>query len=357
MSRFRKGDSDREISVGHQLDNLLWATDMSIAAPAGVTHPSPSPVVVLTGANGFLGRHLLGRLLRDRSYRKIVTIDLKPPETTSRKCCFYALDLTEPGVDKAITEIFRQEQVTTVVHLAFHSRPKRDERTSHELTVIGTLNILKACARVAVPKLVVQSTTLVYGASYRNPSLLMEDQPLNGAGAHSFIRDKVEVEHMLRRLDRNCPDMVITVLRFCPILSRHHSDYMTAFLERPVVLTTLGYDPLVQFLHEDDAVRALKKAVDEDHAGAFNVVGRGVLYLSTVLHLAGKTTLPVPSPLANPLVDMLWYLNLSEAPGPHPDYLRYSCIASGEKAERVMGFSPRYSTKDTLLAYLGKKSL
>jgi len=329
---------------------------MAAPAPAAIKRGRQRRTVVLTGANGFLGSRLLRRLQKDRRYSKIVIFDLKQPETMTAKCQYYHLDLTEPGIDQTLAELFIEEQADAIAHLAFHSSPRHDERMSHELTVIGTLNILKACARVPVRKLVVQSTTLVYGASYRNPSLLEEDHPLNGAGSYTFIRDKVEVEKMLQKLVRSHPDMVVTALRFCPILSRHHSDYITSFLERSVVLAALGYDPLVQFLHPDDAMTAMKTAVDEDYPGAFNIVGRGVLYLRTVLQLAEKTTVPVLSPLASPMVDVLWYLKMSEAPGPHLDYLRYSCIASGERAERVLGFSPKYSTKDTLLAYLGKDS-
>jgi UDP-glucose 4-epimerase len=310
--------------------------------------------VVLTGAHGFLGSRLLHLLQRDRRYHKVVVLDIKPPEDPNRKYRYYPVDLTEPGIDKTLAEIFIKEQAETVTHLAFHSSPHHDERMSHELTVIGTLNMLKACHRVPVRKLVVQSTTLVYGASYRNPSLLDEDHPLNGARSYGFIRDKVEVETMVRKLARSCPETVITTLRFCPILSRQHSDYITDFLERSIVVTTFGYDPLIQFVHEDDALRALKKAVDVDYPDAINIVGKGVMYLSTVLHLAEKTKVPVLSPLATPFVDALWYLKMSDAPGTHLDYLRYSCIASGEKAERVMGFSPKYSTKDALLYYLGK---
>ncbi len=312
------------------------------------------PVVVLTGAHGFLGRRLLARLQKDRRYRKVIILDVEPPEVSTRKCKFYRVDLTEPGIDKTIAEIFIEEQADIVVHLAFHSSPHGDERMSHELAVIGMLSMLKACDRVPVQKLVVQSTTLVYGADYRNPSLLDETHPLNGAGSYGYIRDKVEVEKMMQKLVRSCHETVITSLRFCPILSRHHSQYITDFLDRSVVLTALGYDPLVQFLHEEDALIALKKAVDEDCPGAINIVGRGVMYLSTVLRLAEKTTVPVFGPLAAPLVDMLWYLRMTEAPGTHLDYMRYSCVASGEKAEKEMGFSPKHSTKDTLLAYLGK---
>jgi UDP-glucose 4-epimerase len=311
--------------------------------------------IALTGANGFLGSRLLKYLQKDRRYSEIVILDIKPPDRLTQKCKFYQIDLTEPGIDQAIAEILTREQCDAIVHLAFHSSPRHDERLSHELTVIGTLNMLKACRRANMRKLVIQSTTLVYGASYLNPSLLDEDHPLNGAGAYSFIRDKVEVERMLQKFAKNRSETIVSVLRFCPILSRHHSDYITHFLKRSVVLTTLGYDPLIQFIHEEDALAALKKAVDADVPGAFNVVGKGVLYLSTVLKLAEKASVPVLHPLAYPLVDFLWYLKMSEAPGGHLDYLRYSCIANGEKAEKVMGFSPVYSTKDTLLAYLSKE--
>ncbi|MBI3951905.1 MAG: NAD-dependent epimerase/dehydratase family protein [Acidobacteria bacterium] len=321
-----------------------------------MTRRNQRKTILLTGANGFLGSHFLRRLQNDRRAGKIVVLDIKRPHELMRNAKFFHVDLTEPGIDKAVAEILIKEHADTIVHMAFHSSPRHDERMSHELTVIGTLNMLKACDRAPVRKLVVQSTTLVYGASYRNPSLLDENHPPNGAGSYAFIRDKVEVESMLQRLARSCPETIITALRFCPILSRQHSDYITEFLERSLVLTALGYDPLVQFLHPEDALVALKKAVDVDAPGAINIVGSGVLYLSTVLHLAEKRAVPVLSPLASPLVDVLWYLKMSEAPGTHLDYLRYSCIASGEKAEKGLGFSPKYSTKETLLAYLGKDS-
>ncbi|RMG52154.1 MAG: NAD-dependent epimerase/dehydratase family protein [Acidobacteria bacterium] len=322
-------------------------------APSGVTERKTSRRrIALTGVRSFLGRRLLHLLRKDRRYGKIILLDVARPEERSRKCVFYAVDLTQPGIDQTITDILAAEGVDAVAHLAFPSTPRRDERVSHELTVIGTLNILKACARAPIHKLVVRSTTLVYGADYRNPSLLDENYPLNGARADGFIRDQVEVERMVNKLASNHPDKTVTALRFCPILSHHHTDVITRFLNRSTIVTPFGYDPLIQFIHPDDALMALKKALDEDYHGAFNIVGRGVLYLSTVLWLTNKRAVPLLSSLAYPLADALWYLNAWEAPGRHLDFLRYSCVADGEKAERVMGFSPRYSTKEALLAYL-----
>ena len=72
----------------------------------------------------------------------------------------------------------------------------------------------------------------------------------------------------------------------------------TRYLARKLVPTMMGFDPLVQFLHEVDAIAALHLALLRDVPGTFNVVGEGVLPLSTVIKLAGRIALPIPHPLA-----------------------------------------------------------
>jgi UDP-glucose 4-epimerase len=58
----------------------------------------------------------------------------------------------------------------------------------------------------------------------------------------------------------------------------------------------LGFDPRYQFVHEDDVVHALEHAVKHRVAGAYNVAGDGVLALSEVAGLMGKTYAPVLPP-------------------------------------------------------------
>ncbi|HEY2365459.1 MAG TPA: hypothetical protein VGH87_03695, partial [Polyangiaceae bacterium] len=109
-----------------------------------------------------------------------------------------------------------------------------------------------------------------------------------------------------------------------------------------------GFDPLLQFVHEIDAIAAFKLAVDRDVPGTFNIVGDGVLPLSTVIKLAGRVALPVPHPIAEPLVALSWMAQLSPAPPTFLPYLRFLCVADVGRARDVMGFRPAYTTREAL---------
>src|SRR5207249_1837844 len=113
-----------------------------------------------------------------------------------------------------------------------------------------------------------------------------------------------------------------------------------------------GYDPLLQFVHEQDVVDAFVYATLADHPGAFNIVADGVLPYSTVLALMGKLPLPMPTFLAYPVSQALWMTQIFDSPPNFLDFLRYLCVADGAKAKREMGFAPRYDIKATILDFL-----
>jgi UDP-glucose 4-epimerase len=113
----------------------------------------------------------------------------------------------------------------------------------------------------------------------------------------------------------------------------------------------------VQFLHEADAIAAFLIAIFRDVAGTFNIVGDGVLPLSTVIKLAGRTALPIPHPIAPPLLGMLWLAQAIEAPPSFLDYLRYVCVADGEKAASEMGFRAAYTTREALIDHASAQRL
>jgi hypothetical protein len=75
--------------------------------------------------------------------------------------------------------------------------------------------------------------------------------------------------------------------------------------------------------------------------------------LLTALHLAGKIPVGVPHPLAYPAADLMWATGIGEAPGRFCDYVRFPFVADGERARRELGFTPRYASRDALLAYIG----
>jgi UDP-glucose 4-epimerase len=130
-----------------------------------------------------------------------------------------------------------------------------------------------------------------------------------------------------------------------------HGSY-TRLLSKRLVPVLLGYDPLLQLLHPEDAIEAATLALEREPAGIVNVVPSGSLTLLTALHLAEKVTLPVPHPAAYPLVDLLWGSGVGEAPSGFIDYARFPCVADGEKARTALGFQARHSSRDALEAFV-----
>ena len=149
----------------------------------------------------------------------------------------------------------------------------------------------------------------------------------------------------------------MTILRTAPLLGPTVENYLTRYLSRRLVPTMMGFDPLLQFVHEVDALAAFKLAIDRDVPGVFNIVADGVLPLSTVIKLAGRIAVPIPHPLAETGTAIAWMAQLADAPPSFLKYLRFLCVADGKKAWDVMGFRPAYATREALLDFTSAQRL
>ncbi len=318
--------------------------------------PSTGRVVAVTGACTYLGGELLRRLDEDPRYGKVLALDIRPPALApGGKVEFIKIDLTQPTVDAELATLLQRYHIDTFVHGAFLSHPTHAAEWAHELEDVGTMHVLNACAGVAPRRLVMISTTLVYGAHPKNPNFLVEDAELRGHRDSRFVNDKVRAERQVQRFAREHPEVEVCILRFAPILGPTVSNMYTRFFSRPIAPVMMGHDPLMQFVHEQDAAFALARAVESRATGAFNIVGKGVLPYTTVLALLGRVPVPMPQFMARQLTKVLWATQLVGSPPSFLDFLLYLCVADGAKARREpsLGFSPRLSIKRTILDFLG----
>jgi UDP-glucose 4-epimerase len=336
------------------------ATKLEPRASDGVVRGKPAArVVAVTGTASFIGQNLLGLLEEDASIDRVVAIDVKPPVVLAggKKTRFYEVDLTQPAAEARLAEILAAERAMTLVHLAFHSSPSQATAYAHELESVGTMHALVAARQARVRKIVCGSLTMLYGAHPSNPNFLGEHQPLRATKREPFFADKIEAESEVARFAERTEGTVVTVLRTAPILGPTVSSFLTRYLSRRAVMTMMGFDPLLQFIHEVDAIAAFKLAVDRDVPGTFNVVGDGVLPLSTVIKLAGRIAIPIPHPLAEPLNALAWVAQLAPAPSTFLPYLRFLCVADGARARDVMGFRPAYTTREALTDFVSAQRL
>jgi len=311
-------------------------------------------VVAITGIHGVLASGLLRRLEEDDRYERLVLLDVRAPSKPLRKAVFHKVDLTEPVADAMVADVLRREQVETVVHLALREAPRPLVEDAHELETVGTMYLLNGVADciargTALGKLVTVTTTMVYGADARNPNFLTEDHALWAHPGPGFVRDKIEVEAQLAefRAEQGLP---ICVLRPCWTLGGSRASMAARLLGQSPALSVMGFDPLLQLLHDDDLQDIVKRTIDRTYDGAFNLAGGGVLPLSALFRIAGRSVLPLPGPIVYPLASALWR-SYGIGTGVSMDFVRHLWVADSERAAHELGFSPRYSTREVAESY------
>ena len=122
---------------------------------------------------------------------------------------------------------------------------------------------------------------------------------------------------------------------------------------QPVMVRVAGCNPPVQYVHEDDLVELLVHVLEQRPAGTYNFAGDGTLRYTEVAKLARRPVATLSKWLLAGLMDATWKLRLqSQSNSAGLDFLAYPWVASNEKFKRATGFAYRYSTEETVRAYL-----
>jgi UDP-glucose 4-epimerase len=270
-------------------------------------------VVAVTGLRTFVGRGVVDRLLARPAAPRIVGLDWRRPFRLDERVRFHRIDLTEPTADCRFAEIFERERVEAVVHAAFRTNPSSDLEQDHELETIGSLHVMHACAAVKVRRLVVASSTMLYGPWPDNPNFLSEEHPLRGHPDAHAVRDRIEMETLLSDWCARHPDAEVTVLRPCWIAGPTYWNHIVRYFALPVVPKPMGYDPLFQFVHEDDVLDAFER------------------------------NYPTRSQTGDP-------------PAAFFDYLRYLWVADGQRGWDAFG-EPVYTTKEAWISFVSSRRM
>jgi UDP-glucose 4-epimerase len=304
----------------------------------------PRRKIVITGISGRLGRLLARRLHRDGRYQ-VIGIDRRPFLGRPKDIDHIQVDLRT----KKARDVFRAGDVDALVHMGVMHDLRRSVEEHHSWNIGGTSRLLEYCQKYRVPKVVVQSSANVYGPRPDNAQFLSEDAPLMGSMEFPEIRDLIEVDHLASSFFWKAREIETVILRPVHILGAVRNA-PSNYLRLPVAPTLLGFDPMVQLIHELDVVQAVLCALRPGVRGIFNVTGPGELPLSAVLAELGRPLLRFPHPIARPLLSTLWRFRATSFPVPELDFIRYICMVDGARSRSELGFRPRYSLKETIRA-------
>jgi UDP-glucose 4-epimerase len=309
--------------------------------------------VVVTGIAGRLGRLVAKRLHRMGAY-EVVGIDRRAISDLPKDIQHLRVDLRS----KRARDVFRQRRVSALVHMGIMHNPRDSTEEHHQWNVLGTARLLEYCQEYQVNKVIVLSTAGVYGPRPDNHQFLREDAPLMGAEAFPEIRDLVAVDMQASAFfwQSRGSDIETVVLRPVHILGSVRnapSNYLR--LRRVPVL--LGFDPMVQTIHELDLVEAIILGLKAGIHGVFNVNGPGEVPLSVLLRELNKKTFPIPATVFSAGLKILWKLHLTSFPYPELLHIRYMGMVDGSRAKQELGFRPKYSLKETVRAVITREDL
>jgi UDP-glucose 4-epimerase len=317
-------------------------------------------VVLVTGVSRFLGGHLAARLAANPAIERVLAVDTVPPPRDllrrMGRAEFVRADIRNPLISKVIS----QASVDTVVHASLSANPGSSggRTTMKEMNVIGTMQLLAACQKApTVQRMVLKSTTAVYGSSPRDPAIFDESMTPKDLPSGGYAKDAAEIEGYLRGFARRRPDVSVTVLRFTNFIGPRIDTVFTRYFSLPAVPTVLGYDARVQLLHEEDALAVLERAASEDIPGVFNVAADGVLLLSQAIRRAGRIPVPVPSPAVGPVSRVFRSARLVDFSPEQMRLLNFGRVVDNSRLKRQFGFSPRWTTGQAFDDYVRGRAL
>ena len=300
-------------------------------------------VVLVTGVAGDLGRRFAAQLSKSPAIERVIGIDTVPPRGDLGKADFVRADIRNPVIAKVIV----RERVDTVVHTSVNATPAAagGRVSMKELNVIGTMQLLAACQQAPdVRKLVLKSSAAVYGASNRDPAMFTEGMNAKRLATSGFAKDIAEVESYTRGFARRRPDVSVTTLRIANVIGPRITSGMTGYFRLPVIPTILGFNPRLQFLHEQDALDVLEHATVTDVTGTFNVAGDGIMTLAQAVRRIGRPSLPLPGAAFPTFGSVMRQTLRADFSHEQVAFLTYGRGLDTTRMRSMLGFEPDFTT-------------
>ena len=287
--------------------------------------------VLITGISGGQGQLVARRLAREID---VCGVDVAPWRGHPRGTRIHRVDIRK----RRFEDVIRTERPDSVVHLGFIRHFRDDLRERHDVNVRGTKQLLDHCVRYGVERVVVVSSGYVYGASPENPYFLEEDAPLSASRFYPEIRDLVEVDTLATAFLWKYPEIHTSVLRPVNVLGTSVHSMAGQYLGRSRVPTVMGFDPMMQFIHEEDLCEAIVLALEKSLSGVYNIVGPGEVPIHTAITETGGRARPLPEFAIRGLFDRLFRLGMWPYPAGMLDFLKYPVSLSGRHFDEATGF-------------------
>jgi len=298
--------------------------------------------VILPGISGLLAR-IVARKLLARGHA-VIGIDVRPWPDAPDGIVIHGVDIRK----RAAEDVFRTAHADAVIHMGTVTHLLQKSEDRYRINLGGTRAVWDHCHTYHVSHAIFVGRHTYYGAAPDAPLYHTEEEPPSGATTFPELADLVAADLYAGSALWRYPEIATSVLRVCYTLGPSHHGTLATFLAPPIIPLVLGFDPLFQFMHEDDAAEAIVVALEKKARGVFNVSGPPPLPLSVIAHAAGKRTLPVPERLFRA---MLGRFGLPGLPQGAIAHIKYPIVIDSMRFKKTIGFRYEFDAEATIDAY------
>ena len=280
--------------------------------------------VLVTGATGFIGRHLVDALIKEKADISVIS---RKKVLLNRKINIYVGDLTDP---KFISKVVKEVKPKKIFHLAAIVNPSRDISILDEIFKInffGTVNLLNSLKNVDYDSFILNSTAEVYGNS-KMP--FKEDMLLSPLSPYSLSKASAEIFCNILYKNNGYP---ITILRLFLVYgpgqksNRFLPQLLTALLKNKKFSMTKGQQKR-DYIFIDDVIEALIKSSLIKQASG-----------ETINICSGKQ-FSIKS-IATKIATMLNAKTLIKYNLPYRKNEQWNYCGDGTKAKKILNWNPR----------------
>ncbi|MET3475633.1 SDR family oxidoreductase [Variovorax atrisoli] len=311
--------------------------------------------VLVTGADGFLGRSLLAALAEQGRLEALVAVDVRevPPDRRLMGVTYRQLDVRDSRIAEAIAD----HAIDTVVHLASIVTPGKDSNRAfeHSVDVGGTRNVLEACVANGVRHMVVSSSGAAYGYHADNPAWITESQPLRGNVVFAYADHKRQVEEMLADYRERRPSLAQTVLRIGTILGERVDNQITALFEKKRLIAIRGSASPFVFVWDEDVTGAIAHALGGAPPGCYNLAGDGALTIHEIASRLGKHAVDWPAGVLKAALAAGSALGVSRYGPEQLDFLRYRPVLLNTALKERFGYVPLKTSSEAFDAFVAAR--
>ncbi|NLI69524.1 MAG: NAD-dependent epimerase/dehydratase family protein [Firmicutes bacterium] len=297
---------------------------------------------LIVGISTAVGRRLAEKML-NQGY-DVLGLDVRSwPDVPE------GIEITRADIRRrSAEEVFRTGRPDTVIYIASAARSSQDYDRRYRVNLESTRAVFEYSNNYNAKQVVFVSNHMVYGAAPDTSMYCSEDDPPFGGLTFPRLNDLFMADLYASQALWRYPDLDIILLRMVYTLGPSRRGVLSRFLKGPGVPTVLGFDPLFQFMHEDDHTRAIMTAMEAELHGVYNIAGPQPLPLSALIDRAGKIAIPIPQRWYPSFLERFGYSRIFANSINH---IKYSVIIDDKKFRQATGFMHQHDENQTLKAF------